>query len=85
MIKNERQYRMTRSRVDEVKNSIAELAQADLPPGLDPGMRDLQLEALRSVLDDLEAELADYDALHTPPRPADQSTHALWPKGESSR
>jgi DNA-binding Xre family transcriptional regulator len=64
MIKNERQYRITRNRADEVRRNIAELADADLPEGLDPGMRDMQLEALRSVLADLEAELADYDALH---------------------
>ena len=63
MIKNERQYRITRNRADEVRRSIAELANADLPQGLDPGMRELQLDALRSVLADLDAELADYDAL----------------------
>lgn len=64
MIKNERQYRITRSRADEVRRGIAELGNADLPEGLDPGMRELQAQALQSVLADLEAELADYDALH---------------------
>ena len=64
MIKNERQYRITRTRADEVRRSITELTEAELPHGLDPGMRDMQLEALRSVLADLEAELDDYDALH---------------------
>ena len=64
MIKNERQHRITRSRADEVRRSIAELANAPLPEGLDPGMRDMQLDALRSVLTDLEGDLADYDALH---------------------
>jgi ribosomal protein L29 len=52
------------ARADEIRRNIAELANADLPEGLDPGMRDMQLEALRSVLADLEAELADYDTLH---------------------
>jgi HTH-type transcriptional regulator / antitoxin HipB len=64
MIKNERQYRITRTRADDVSRSLGQLADAGLPEGLDPGMRELQLEALRSVLADLEAELADYDALH---------------------
>lgn len=64
MIKNERQYRITRSRADEVRRSFTELANADLPEGLDPDMRELQAQALQSVLADLEAELADYDALH---------------------
>jgi DNA-binding XRE family transcriptional regulator len=64
VIKNERQYRITRSRADEVRAAIAELLHAPLPDGLQPEMRDLQLDALRSTLADLDAELADYDALH---------------------
>lgn len=64
MIKNERQYRITRSRADEVRSAIAELQRAPLPDGLQPEMRDLQIDALHSTLADLETELADYDALH---------------------
>ena len=55
MIKNERQYTITRSHTDEVCNTIGELQ---------PKMRELQLDTLRGMLDDLEAELAEYDALH---------------------
>lgn len=64
MIKNERQYRITRNRADEIRHSISELSDAELPEALDPGMRELQVDALRSVLADLDAELAEYDALH---------------------
>ena len=64
MIKNERQYRITRSRADEVRNTIGELQRTALPEGLQPEMRELQLDALRGTLGDLEAELAEYDALH---------------------
>jgi DNA-binding XRE family transcriptional regulator len=35
-----------------------------LPPGLAPEMRELQFDALRGTLADLEAELAEFDALH---------------------
>lgn len=63
MIKNERQHRITRSRADDLRRSLVELDNADPPEGLAPEMRQLQLEALRSVLADLEAELADYDSL----------------------
>lgn len=64
MIKNERQYRITRSRADEVRGAISELASTALPEGLEPQMRDMQIEALRSILADLETELGEYDALH---------------------
>lgn len=47
MIKNERQYKITRSRADEVRNTIGELQRAPLPGGLQPEMRELQLDALR--------------------------------------
>lgn len=63
MIKNERQYKITRSRADELRNTIGELQRAPLPDGLQPEMRELQLDALRGTLDDLAAELAEYDAL----------------------
>ncbi|MCU1413802.1 MAG: hypothetical protein JWN80_1142 [Microbacteriaceae bacterium] len=63
MIKNERQYKITRSRADEVRNSVGELQRTPLPDGLQPEMRELQLDALRGTLDDLQAELAEYDAL----------------------
>ena len=64
MIKNERQYRITRARADEARIELAELERAPLPDGLSPEMRDMQIEALRGTAGDLERELADYDALH---------------------
>lgn len=64
MIKNERQYKITRAKADEVRVELAEVEHAPLPEGVSPEMRGLQVEALRGTLGDLEAELAAYDALH---------------------
>ena len=64
MIKNERQYKITRARADEIRNTIGELQRAALPDGLQPEMRELQLEALAGSLTDLLEELDAYDALH---------------------
>ncbi len=64
MIKNERQYKITRSKADEIRVAISELEQAPLPDGLSPEMRELQVQALKGTLGDFEAELADFDALH---------------------
>lgn len=47
--------------ISRFKVAIAELEIAPLEESLDPAMRELQLEALRSILSDLESEL-DTDA-----------------------
>lgn len=64
MIKNERQYKITRAKADELRVALAELEHAALAEGLAPDMRDLQADALGGTLSDLETELADYDSLH---------------------
>lgn len=43
--------------VSQFKSAIEKLKTAPLEGGLDPAMRELQLEALRSILSDLESEL----------------------------
>lgn len=63
MIKNERQYKITRAKADEVRVELANVERAPLPDGMSAEMRGMQVEALRGVLGDLEAELAEYDAL----------------------
>jgi HTH-type transcriptional regulator / antitoxin HipB len=55
VIKNERQYKITRRRADEVRNAIGELLRAPLPDGLQPEMRELQIDALRGTLGDFES------------------------------
>ena len=64
MIRNDRQYRITRARADEIVSTIGELERAPLPDGLQPEMRTLQLDALRGALVHLQVELGEYDALH---------------------
>lgn len=64
MIKNERQYKITRARADEVRVALAELERAPLPDDLSPDMRRMQRDALVGTLGDLEAELVEYDDLH---------------------
>ena len=64
MIKNERQYKITRAKADELRVAISELQHSALPDGLSPDMRELQLEALAGTLGDFAAELAEYDDLN---------------------
>ena len=61
MITSAPQYDLTRGRASEIRNALAELQVAPLADMLQPEMRDLQLEALRGTLNDLEVELAEYE------------------------
>jgi len=66
MIKNERQYRITKAWVDKFARAIEQLTHA--PTAADPSdpvMRRIQLDALRSQMNDLKAELEEYDALRS--------------------
>ena len=61
MITSADQYEVTRTRASEMRNALAELQGAPLADLLQPEMRELQLDALRGTLHDLESELADYE------------------------
>ena len=61
MITSAPQYEITRSRASDVRNALAELQGAPLADMLQPELRELQLDALRGTLHDLEAELAEYE------------------------
>lgn len=64
MIKNERQYRITKAQAEKFARTIAEV-EARPNPTLHPKLRRAQLDGLRSQLDDLKRELHDYEALRS--------------------
>ena len=65
VIKNERQYRITRAQAEKFEHAMAELASAPDTPGVHPVLKKAQIDALRSQLGDLKAELEDYQALRS--------------------
>ena len=65
MIKNERQYRVTRAQTKKFKRAIAELVSAPDTQGVHPLLKKAQIDALTSQLGDLKAELEEYKALRT--------------------
>jgi transcriptional regulator with XRE-family HTH domain len=66
MIKNERQYRITKAQADKFENALAELATARQSNGTaHPLLDKAQKEALKSQLDDLNAQISAYDALRS--------------------
>ena len=66
MITNERQYRITRAQAEKFTQALAHLSQSTaVAEQIHPLLRQAQADALRSQLDDLNAELEAYDVLGT--------------------
>lgn len=64
MIKNERQYRITKAQADKFGQALAKLkAHPKQGDQMHPLLRQAQIDALQSQLDDLHAELQEYEAL----------------------
>jgi ribosome-binding protein aMBF1 (putative translation factor) len=62
MIKNERQYRITKSSVKHFEQTIAALASKP-NRSLHPKLRKAELDGLRSQMEELRTELREYEAL----------------------
>jgi len=62
MIKNERQYRITTSQAVKFERAIKETAKS-INKEKNPGMRKLEIEAMKSQLNDLQRDLVEYEAL----------------------
>ena len=62
MIKNERQYRLTKAQANRFSQTLRSLGEAD---GVHPLIVKAQREALSSQIADLEGELCKYESLMT--------------------
>jgi ribosome-binding protein aMBF1 (putative translation factor) len=65
MIKNERQYRVTKTQSQKFEQALAQLRQSVAAKQENAAMWELQTEALASQLHDLQAELEEYEDLTT--------------------
>ncbi|HKQ09494.1 MAG TPA: helix-turn-helix domain-containing protein [Blastocatellia bacterium] len=64
MIKNERQYRITKAEAERFERALNQMdSHADPSNKLHPLLQKAQREALQSQLEDLRAQLAEYEAL----------------------
>ncbi len=64
MIKNERQYRITKAHAQKFEKTMHELTTAS-KPGVHPVLRKAQRDALKSQLSDLRRELVEYETLRS--------------------
>lgn len=62
MIKNERQYKITKAQADRFSQTLERL-ELDSGEGVHPLIAKARTDAVRSQLADLEMELAEYEAL----------------------
>ena len=66
MIKNERQYRVTKTQAERFERTLAELRRDDREEGdVHPLIAKASKEAVASQLADLKAELREYESLKT--------------------
>ena len=63
MIKNERQYRITQAHAAKFRAALNELAATPRPKHIHPKLWEAQKAGLTSQLQDLEAELREYEGL----------------------
>ena len=59
MIKNERQYRLTKAQANRFSRTLQSLGEAD---GVHPLIVEAQREALSSRIADIEGELREYES-----------------------
>lgn len=71
MIKNERQYRITKTQAQKFEQALAQLAASEAAKQENPLLWQLQKEAIESQLQELREELEEYEALtsSSPSRP----------------
>lgn len=64
MIQNERQYKITKARLQEFEAAVNELKGREQPPTRNDQLRlKLHIDALSSQIEEFEEEIAEYEAL----------------------
>src|SRR5882762_8579604 len=65
MIKNDRQYRLTKSQARAFETALGELGTAAVRSKTDQGLAEIQRKAIESQLEELSSEVLEYEALRS--------------------
>jgi len=65
MIKNEREYRITKAQAEKFEHALSELASSGRDPRLHPLLQKAEREGVQSQLEELQEQIAEYDALRS--------------------
>ena len=70
-MRNARQYRITQAQVAKLEQALAQVmtTSEERAASIHPRLRQAEQDAIRSQIEDLRAQLAEYDALRTRKRP----------------
>lgn len=63
MIKNEKQYRITKAQVRRFQDAIAELASQERPANISPRPWEAQRQAAQSQMEELQEQVEAYERL----------------------
>jgi ribosome-binding protein aMBF1 (putative translation factor) len=63
MIYNERQLKITKNRLEQFKESLAQLKVSQQPQDIDPLLWKAEQDAIRSTIEELEADIQEYERL----------------------
>src|SRR3954454_5151037 len=69
MIKNERQYRITKAAAEKFEQSLESFDSEPAPPDVHPVLRKAERDALTGQLDELRAQLQEYESLRAGTQP----------------
>jgi len=64
MIKNEKQYRITKAQVRRFDEALAELARQERPSNIAPRLWQAQRDSAESQLKELQEQIDAYERLH---------------------
>ncbi len=64
MIKNERQYRLTKAHLHKFEQAVAEVS-ANPKRRVHPLLRKAEIDGMKSLMEDLQTELKEYEALRS--------------------
>jgi len=65
MIKNEREYRITKAQAGKFEHALAELSRSGGDPRLHPLLQKAEREAIQSQLEELQEQIAEFEALRS--------------------
>jgi ribosome-binding protein aMBF1 (putative translation factor) len=63
MIKNDRQYRLSKAQIREFDGAIANLGKEPVPAGADPRLAGIHRNALKSQVEELISDVQEYETL----------------------
>jgi len=80
MIKNEREYRITKAQANKFEHALSQTATSEAAAGIHPLIQKAQRDALQSQLDELREQIAEYESLRSEQQTVNSAVRLTPPK-----